>query len=64
MKTGKRIILIGRSGSGKTTLSQKLRREQIHYEKTQAVSYGAELIDTPGEYAENHELSHALALYS
>lgn len=60
----KRLLLIGRSGSGKTTLTQALRGENVHYLKTQGMVYGDFLIDSPGEYAENHDLGAALALYS
>ena len=60
----KRLLLIGRSGAGKTTLSQALRGESIHYHKTQGMAFNDFLIDSPGEYAENHELGAALALYS
>ena len=60
----KKLILIGRSGVGKTTLTQALRGEKTHYHKTQYINYDDFLIDTPGEYAENHDLSSALCLYS
>ena len=60
----KKLILIGRSEAGKTTLTQALRGQKIHYEKTQYITYGENLIDTPGEYAENAHLAHALALYA
>lgn len=60
----KRLLLIGRSGSGKTSLTQALRGESVHYEKTQSMTFGDFLIDSPGEYAENHDLGCALALYS
>ncbi len=60
----KKLILMGRSGAGKTTLSQALRGEKTHYQKTQYISYGDFLIDTPGEYAENHDLGAALCLYA
>lgn len=60
----KKIILIGRSEAGKTTLTQALRGQELHYSKTQCVSFGGAVIDTPGEYAENPELGRALALYS
>ncbi len=60
----KKLILIGRSGVGKTSLSQALRGEKHHYHKTQYINYGDFLIDTPGEYAENHDLGAALCLYS
>ena len=60
----RRLLLIGRSGCGKTTLTQALRGEQIHYQKTQGMVFDDFLIDSPGEYAENHDLGAALALYS
>ena len=60
----KRLLLIGRSGVGKTTLSQCLRGEAIRYQKTQGMSFCDFIIDSPGEYAENHELGAALAIYS
>ena len=60
----KKIILIGRSGAGKTTLTQALKGEEIKYNKTQYVNYFECIIDTPGEYAQTHELGYALALYS
>lgn len=60
----KRLLLIGRSGAGKTTLSQALRGESVHYQKTQSMAFNDFLIDSPGEYAENHNLGAALALYS
>ena len=59
----KRLLLIGRSGCGKTTLTQSLRGEKIHYQKTQGMVLNDFLIDSPGEYAENHDLGCALALY-
>ena len=57
-------MLIGRVAAGKTTLTQALRGEEIKYYKTQYVNYHDTVIDTPGEYAENHDLGAALALYS
>ena len=60
----KKLILIGRSGVGKTTLTQALRGEKPHYHKTQYINNDDFLIDTPGEYAENHDLGAALCLYS
>lgn len=60
----KKLILIGRSGSGKTTLTQALKKEPTTYKKTQYVSYGDFLIDTPGEYLQNASLATALALYA
>ena len=60
----KKLLLIGRSGCGKTTLTQALRGEKVHYQKTQGMVFDDFLIDSPGEYAENHDLGCALALYS
>ncbi|MBQ9965180.1 MAG: EutP/PduV family microcompartment system protein [Clostridia bacterium] len=60
----KKLILMGRSGAGKTTLSQALKGEQVEYKKTQYIDYEDFLIDTPGEYAENHDLGAALCLYA
>lgn len=60
----KKTLLIGRHGVGKTTLKQALRGEEIRYVKTQYMQYGDWLIDSPGEYAEVHGLSSALAIYS
>jgi ethanolamine utilization protein EutP len=60
----KKLILIGRSGTGKTTLIQKIKGEELKYIKTQSVEYGENLIDTPGEYSEAKQLSHAIALYA
>lgn len=55
---------MGRSECGKTTLTQALRKEKIHYHKTQYVNHHDIVIDTPGEYAETKHLGYALALYS
>lgn len=60
----KKIVLMGRSGCGKTTLTQALRGEKIRYHKTQYINHLDVVIDTPGEYAQNQSLGHALALYS
>ena len=59
-----KLNLIGRSGVGKTTLTQALKGEKTQYQKTQYIDYGDFLIDTPGEYAENHDLGAALCLYA
>ncbi len=45
-----KIMLIGASAAGKTTLIQRLSDEEIKYDKTQAVEYIGNFIDTPGEY--------------
>lgn len=59
-----KVIFIGRSGCGKTTLTQALNGEGLHYSKTQSVSRGRFLIDTPGEYIESRNFGGALAVYS
>lgn len=60
----KRLLFIGRSGCGKTTLTQVLNGVKTHYKKTQGMVFTDFVIDSPGEYAENHDLGCALALYS
>ena len=60
----RKLILIGRSEAGKSTLIQALRGENIHYHKTQYINYSEQIIDTPGEYAEDKHLGGALAVYS
>lgn len=60
----RKLILMGRSEAGKSTLIQALRGETIHYHKTQYVDYTEQIIDTPGEYAEDKHLGGALAVYS
>ena len=60
----KKILLVGRSECGKTSLTQALSGEPIRYHKTQYINHFQVIIDTPGEYAENHFLARALALYS
>lgn len=60
----KKIIFMGKSGAGKTTLTQRIKNMPPTYHKTQYVTYGDVVIDTPGEYAENKHLASALALYS
>ncbi|HCQ7756047.1 EutP/PduV family microcompartment system protein [Citrobacter sp. 50677481] len=56
----KRMMLIGPSQCGKTSLTQALRGEALQYQKTQAIVWSAETIDTPGEYLENRCLYSAL----
>ncbi len=60
----RKLLLIGRSGCGKTTLTQALIGKKIEYQKTQGMVFEDFIIDSPGEYAENHDLGCALALYS
>lgn len=56
----KRAMFIGAIGCGKTTLMQRLKNEQIHYNKTQAINFSNNFIDTPGEYMEYHQMAHQL----
>lgn len=56
----KRMMLVGPSQCGKTSLTQCLRGESLEYQKTQAIVWTAEAIDTPGEYLENRCLYSAL----
>jgi len=60
----KKIMLIGNSGSGKTTLYQKLVSDRIRYDKTQAIEFHKDVIDTPGEYLENRNYYSALMVTS
>ena len=50
-----KIMLIGPSAAGKTTLIQRLIDEEIKYDKTQAVEYIGNFIDTPGEYMQQRD---------
>ncbi len=56
----KRLMLIGQSQCGKTTLVQRLRDLPLSYQKTQALTYCDQAIDTPGEYLENRFMYSAL----
>lgn len=60
----KKILLIGRTGCGKTTLTQAMQGKPILYRKTQYVHHFDVIIDTPGEYLEDHHLGRAIALYA
>lgn len=58
----KRMMMMGPVASGKTSLIQRLRGEQIHYAKTQAIEFDGTTIDTPGEYIENRQYLYALTV--
>lgn len=60
----KKLILMGRSEAGKTSLTQALMHQKVEYKKTQYVGYYDQIIDTPGEYAQEAKLGHALAVYT
>ena len=55
---------MGRTGCGKTTLTQWLNGINLEYQKTQAIEYVGEIIDTPGEYIENKSYYTALIVSS
>lgn len=56
----KKGIFIGSVGCGKTTLSQKLKGEEIYYNKTQAIEFHDQIIDTPGEFIQHRNYYSAL----
>lgn len=56
----KKAIFIGSVGCGKTTLSQKLKGEEIYYNKTQAIEFHDKVIDTPGEFIQHRNYYSAL----
>jgi ethanolamine utilization protein EutP len=49
----KRIMLIGNSRTGKTSLANCINSEELEVMKSQAICYGENTIDTPGEYLES-----------
>lgn len=49
----KRIMLIGNSRTGKTSLANHINSEDFEVMKSQAICYGENTIDTPGEYLES-----------
>ena len=57
-------MLIGASAAGKTTLIQRLRDKEIKYDKTQAVEYVGNFIDTPGEYMQQRGFWGSLTVAS
>ena len=56
----KKIIVAGNVASGKTTLCQYLNGRKIEYKKTQSVEVINSMIDTPGEYFQQHRYLRAL----
>lgn len=59
-----KIMLIGPSAAGKTTLIQRLQNEELKYDKTQAVEYVGNFIDTPGEYMQQRGFWGSLTITS
>ena len=49
----KRIMLIGNSRAGKTSLANRINSADFEVMKSQAICYGENTIDTPGEYLES-----------
>ncbi len=49
----KRIMLIGNSRTGKSSLANRINSEDFEVMKSQAICYGENTIDTPGEYLES-----------
>lgn len=60
----KRTMFIGAIACGKTTLTQRLENRQIKYDKTQAIEFSSNIIDTPGEYMEHHNMMSTLRVTS
>ena len=58
----KKIMYIGSIGSGKTTLCQRILGEELRYNKTQAVEYYPQMIDTPGEFVQHRRFYNALQM--
>jgi len=56
----RKAMFVGAIGCGKTTLIQRLHHEPISYDKTQAVEFRGEIIDTPGEFVEHRYLYPSL----
>lgn len=58
----KKIMFIGSIGSGKTTLCQRIIGEELAYNKTQAVEFYPQMIDTPGEFIQHRRYYNALQM--
>ncbi|MGP6139912.1 MULTISPECIES: EutP/PduV family microcompartment system protein [unclassified Jeotgalibaca] len=58
----KKIMYIGSIGSGKTTLCQSILGEELKYNKTQAVEFYPQMIDTPGEFVQHRRFYSALQM--
>lgn len=56
----KKAMFVGAIGCGKTTLIQRMGDMHIRYNKTQAIEFYDNIIDTPGEYVEHRELYSGL----
>lgn len=60
----RQAMFVGAVGCGKTTLIQRLTHQEIHYDKTQAVEFQHNIIDTPGEFVEHRYLYPSLMTMS
>ncbi|AKP66201.1 EutP/PduV family microcompartment system protein [Companilactobacillus ginsenosidimutans] len=56
----KKAFLVGAVGCGKTTFKQVMMNEKRSYDKTQAIEYFNNLIDSPGEFTEHRRMYSAL----
>ncbi len=56
----RKAMFVGAIGCGKTTLIQRLHHKEISYDKTQAVEFYDDIIDTPGEFVEHRYLYPSL----
>lgn len=48
----KKFMLVGAVSAGKTSLMQAIYGQDLSYQKTQAIDFRNNIIDTPGEYLE------------
>lgn len=56
----KKAFLVGAVGCGKTTFKQVMMHEKRNYDKTQAIEFFNNLIDSPGEFTEHRRMYSAL----
>lgn len=55
-------MFIGSIGCGKTTLCQRILGKELQYNKTQAVEFYPQMIDTPGEFIQHRRFYNALQM--
>ncbi|ABO49825.1 ethanolamine utilization protein eutP [Desulforamulus reducens MI-1] len=55
-----KIMVVGAVGAGKSTILAALRGNVKDVKKTQVIEFGAQTVDTPGEYIENPRFYRAL----